>query len=71
MSEKDDNHDWANEQLLIQEGLHKVKSLQNKLRPIGICHQCSEAVGTGQVFCDEFCSEDYEKRQRAEKQRVY
>ena len=31
----------------------------------GKCHWCHDPVAPGQVFCDEFCLEDHNKRQRA------
>lgn len=33
--------------------------------PTGKCHWCNDPVDPGQVFCDEFCEEDQNKRQRA------
>lgn len=33
--------------------------------PTGKCHWCDDPVGPGLVFCDEFCLEDHNKRQRA------
>ena len=33
--------------------------------PTGKCHWCDDPVNPGQVFCDEFCLEDHNKRQRA------
>ena len=71
MSERTDDMDFQNEQLLIQEGLHRAKQQNLKLRPYGKCHNCEEKVGTGMVFCDSDCAEDHEKIRKAQEQRLY
>lgn len=34
-----------------------------RLRPVGSCYNCSEAIENG-LFCDADCRDDYEKRER-------
>lgn len=71
MSEKSDQIEFMQEQLVIQEALHRVKKQDLRLRPFGRCHNCEEKVGQDMVFCDQFCAEDHAKIERANKQRVY
>lgn len=62
MSERDDNLEFANEQLLLQEAKHKVSKSNVKLKPIGICHNCEEDLDHAEkIFCDRVCAEDWEK----------
>jgi hypothetical protein len=34
------------------------------LIPTGHCHNCDEPVRGGQLFCDQECTLDFEKRER-------
>jgi len=37
-----------------------------RLMPLGHCYNCDEHVErSGQLFCDQECARDFEKRQRA------
>jgi hypothetical protein len=37
-----------------------------RLMGTGHCHNCEEALGSlGQLFCDQECAKDFERRQRA------
>lgn len=39
-----------------------------EIRPIGVCHNCQDPLDMeGQLFCDEYCAEDYEYVQRRRK----
>lgn len=34
------------------------------IRPKGRCHFCHEPVESPKLFCDHFCSEDFERERR-------
>jgi len=48
----------AMEEFHLQQSL-KVR--KRSLEPVGYCHFCSSELETG-VFCDQDCSNDYEKQ---------
>jgi len=57
---------------LLEEHLRQaLKQPVEKLADLGICHNCHEGTTAGQRFCDADCRDDYEKRSRSRKQRVY
>lgn len=35
---------------------------QPQLTANGLCHNCSEPLSDGVVFCDSFCRDDWQKR---------
>lgn len=70
MSEKSDELEYQNQELLLREGMHRIGKSNNRLNPTGICHNCEEAVDDKlKLFCDKDCAEDYEKWQAAERAR--
>lgn len=72
MSEKEDELEQQTIDLHFQQAMHNVKKSAVRLHPKGECLQCEEPLSeTGQLFCDCDCREDYEKRTRAEKLRLY
>jgi hypothetical protein len=61
-----DDADRAQEQIEA-ELVHARSAAQTKLKllPIGRCYNCDEALRGRQLFCDQECAEDFEKRERA------
>ena len=35
------------------------------VQPCGHCHNCSEPIGSSEIFCPGGCAEDWQKRQDA------
>lgn len=58
----------AREQVFIESAIAAAR-IRSKLKETGKCYWCGERVGKGN-FCDEFCRCDYEKKIKADKQRV-
>lgn len=48
----------------VEEKVAEIRA-QPKLKPTGNCHHCDEP--TTQLFCDEFCRDDFQKREQARK----
>jgi hypothetical protein len=51
----------------IEAGLAQARTAAQPrqiLIPTGHCHNCDERVRPGQLFCDQECASDFEKRQR-------
>ena len=42
---------------------HALAKRKPALKPCGHCYNCGEQIKFG-VFCDAFCQEDHEKRER-------
>lgn len=38
--------------------------LQRQLSPTGQCHNCEEPLAHDQLFCDQDCRDDWQKRDR-------
>jgi hypothetical protein len=57
-----DDVDIANQvaEEMIRESIANRKQ-EKKLPRIGVCHNCGEPVSEKQLFCDNYCAEDYEK----------
>ena len=50
------------------EELHRNTALAFRkpvLPACGICYNCQESISANACYCDEFCREDHEKRQKA------
>ena len=62
-----DDADRAQEQIEA-ELAHARSAAQTRLKllPIGHCHNCDEPLRAAQLFCDQECAEDFEKRERAQ-----
>ena len=72
MSEKTDELEYQAIQLHFNEAMHKAQQAgKQDLKPKGTCHNCEETVEDGKLFCDQDCTEDYEKRKFARSQRLY
>lgn len=71
MSEREDELEQQAIEINFQQAMNNVKKQNLRLQSNGFCHNCEENVDAGQVFCDVDCREDYEKRKRAESQRLY
>ncbi len=50
----------------IQEGIQRVRKCVS-LFFTGECHFCGESVEEPKRFCDSYCRDDYDARQRAKK----
>ena len=35
------------------------------IKACGWCHNCSESIGSGEIFCSRDCADDWQKRQDA------
>ena len=68
MSEKEDDLEQQTIELHFQQAMNNVKKMNTRLEPTGDCYNCDEE---DQLFCDIDCRDDYEKRKRAEKHRLY
>ena len=52
--------------------MYKAKQAgKHDLKPNGTCHNCFENVEQTQIFCDQDCAEDHQKRSFAKSQRLY
>lgn len=51
-----------NEQIKRDEALARRKTT---VKPCGYCHNCSEPIGSSEIFCSKDCGEDWQKRQDA------
>ena len=72
MSEKEDELEQQTIELHFQQAMNNVKKMNTRLQPTGECYNCDEELDKeDQLFCDVDCREDYEKRKRAEKHRLY
>lgn len=40
--------------------------VRRRLVPTGHCHNCDEHLRAGQLFCDQECASDFEKRERGQ-----
>lgn len=68
-----DEADAAQEEIdrLQQASLEQARKGAIKLEATGRCHNCDEPLKLpGQLFCDTFCADDYERRVRAERMRA-
>lgn len=43
---------------------------KNKLKSIGVCHNCEDEVGKDVLFCEVECQEDYEFRESRQKANI-
>lgn len=72
MSEKEDELEQQTIELHFQQAMNNVKKMNTRLEPTGDCYNCDEPLEkVDQLFCDAYCRDDYEKRKRAEKHRLY
>lgn len=73
MSEREDELEQQTIDLHFQEARNNArKMLGTKLQPKNECYNCLEPLDNAeQLFCDSDCREDYEKRKRAERERLY
>ncbi len=72
MSEKSDDLEYQAIELHFNEAMYKVKQAgKHDLKPNGTCHNCFENVEQTQIFCDQDCAEDHQKRSFAKSQRLY
>ena len=67
MSERDEEVDFQADQIMFEQHLQKVKVKSIPLTKN--CHNCHEPLPMIGRFCDRYCAEDYEKIQRARKNR--
>lgn len=44
----------------------KAQAEKQHMEPVGFCYNCDEVVFEG-CFCDIYCRDDYEQRERKEK----
>lgn len=54
---------------MLQHQINNIRTRKRELTPNGTCYYCYEKVDNQRLFCDEFCSEDYEKLKRAQRMR--
>lgn len=71
MSEREDDLEQQTIELHFQQAMHQTKKKAVLLTPNGECYNCDESIDHDQLFCDVDCRDDYEKRKRAESQRIY
>lgn len=45
----------------------QLESAAPAMRRTGHCHNCDESLGSGELFCDADCRNDYELRARAKR----
>jgi predicted nucleic acid-binding Zn ribbon protein len=63
-----DDADMSDDRIEIErnDGIRRA-SIAKSLKPIGACYYCDETVGSGRLFCDSGCREDYELEQAQRK----
>lgn len=61
----DSDRATAKEEILREEALRYRKPI---LKPFGYCHNCTESIGMGALFCSVDCAKDHEYRTRLHKQ---
>ena len=71
MSEREDELEHQLMEIQLKEAMHKTQKKTTALMPVGECYNCDEVIATDKVFCDADCRDDYDKRKRAEAQRLY
>ena len=59
--------DQANDNIEREMNARLSARLTRGLEPNGSCHNCSEAVPDGRLFCDLECRDDLDRRLRREK----
>jgi hypothetical protein len=44
----------------------RINAIRNtpSLKPIGLCYNCQEKIGSSKLFCDLDCRSDYEYRKK-------
>lgn len=60
MADEADNA-YHQEQLSLAISLRQRKQV---LTTIGACWYCDSSLGSGLLFCDSFCAQDYEREDR-------
>lgn len=71
MSEREDDLEQQTIDLHFQQAMHQTKKMAVTLQPTGECYNCDEPIDSDKLFCDADCRDDYEKRKKAESQRLY
>lgn len=71
MSEREDDLEQQTIELHFQQAMHQSKKKVVTLQPTGECYNCDEKVEIDKLFCDADCRDDYEKRKRADAQKLY
>ena len=71
MSEREDDLEQQTIDLHFQQPMHLTKKKAVTLPPIGECYNCEEKIDHDRLFCDADCRDDYEKRKRADSQKLY
>lgn len=56
---------FDSEQDYIRSCVQKSRKKENKLIPTGYCYNCNEKIPSGKLYCDSFCKDDHEDRQRS------
>jgi hypothetical protein len=49
----------------LEQSLHLARTVKPGIVASGSCHFCEEGVAREQLFCDQFCQEDWERQQAA------
>ena len=71
MSEREDELEHQLMEIQLKEAMYKTQKKAVTLTPVGVCYNCEETIATDRTFCDSDCRDDYEKRKKAEAQRLY
>lgn len=61
-----DDIDKANDcaQQFLDQALTAARRHEPALIPVGFCYNCNEPVAKAALFCDRYCRDDYERRER-------
>lgn len=61
-----DSVDHTNDvtELFLREAMSSRNKARQQIQPTGLCYYCTEEVKSGELFCDQFCRDDYDAEQR-------